>query len=239
MTKALAAAAAILTAFPLLLILLVTASTGAPAQAAPAAAGLAGTPTALAISGIPADYLAWYLAAAKTCPGLPWSVLAGIGEAESGHGRSSLPGVRSGSNSAGAEGPMQLEPSAFGQFAVNADPGQPLSPYDPADAIYTAAAVLCASGARGGTPAGLRNAVFAYNHASWYVSEVMAWAAKYATQGGGYAAVTAIVFAMAQLGKPYQWGAAGPGAYDCSGLVYAAYAAAGIRIARTTYQWQH
>jgi cell wall-associated NlpC family hydrolase len=191
------------------------------------------------MSGIPADYLAWYVAAAKTCPGLPWSVLAGIGEAESGHGRSALPGVRSGSSSAGAEGPMQLEPSAFGQFAVNADPGQPLSPYDPADAIYTAAAVLCARGARGGSPAGLQDAVFAYNHAQWYVSEVMAWAAKYATQGGSHAAATAIAFAVAQLGKPYQWGAAGPGAYDCSGLVYAAYAAAGIHIARTTYQWQH
>ena len=133
---------------------------------------------------------------------------------------------------------MQLEPATFGQFAVNADPGQPLSPYDPADAIYTAAAMLCANGARGGSPAGLQNAVFAYNHAQWYVSEVMAWAAKYATQGGSHAAATAIAFALAQLGKPYQWGAAGPGAYDCSGLVYAAYAAAGIHIARTTYQWQ-
>jgi len=235
-TKALAAAAAAFAAFPLLLILLVTASPGTPAPADPV--DLAGTPTELAIAGIPADYLAWYMAAARTCPGLPWSVLAGIGEAESGHGRSALPGVRSGSNRAGAEGPMQLEPSTFGQFAVNADPGQPLSPYDPADAIYTAAAVLCANGARGGSPAGLRNAVFAYNHASWYVSEVMARAAKYATQSGSHAAATAIAFAMAQLGKPYQWGAAGPGAYDCSGLVYAAYAAAGIRIARTTYQWQ-
>ena len=144
MTKALAAAAAALAAFPLFLILLVTASTGTPAQAAPAATGLAGTPTALAMSGIPADYLAWYMAAAKTCPGLPWSVLAGIGEVESDHGRSALPGVRSGSNSAGAEGPMQFEPATFAQFAVNADPGQPLSPYDPADAIYTAAAMLCA-----------------------------------------------------------------------------------------------
>ena len=43
-------------------------------------------------------------------------------------------------------------------------------------------------------------------------------------------AATAIAFAKAQLGKPYQWGAAGPDAYDCSGLVYAAYAAAGIRL---------
>ena len=51
-------------------------------------------------------------------------------------------------------------------------------------------------------------------------------------------AATAIAFAKAQLGKPYQWGAAGPDAYDCSGLVYAAYAAAGIHLARTTYQWQ-
>jgi len=98
--------------------------------------------------------------------------------------------------------------------------------------------MLCANGARGGSPAGLQNAVFAYNHAQWYVSEVMAWAARYATQGGSDAVATAIAFAMAQLGKPYQWGAAGPDAYDCSGLVYAAYAAAGIHIARTTYQWQ-
>jgi cell wall-associated NlpC family hydrolase len=43
---------------------------------------------------------------------------------------------------------------------------------------------------------------------------------------------------MAQLGKPYQWGATGPASFDCSGLVQAAYAAAGIHVARTTYQWQ-
>jgi cell wall-associated NlpC family hydrolase len=56
--------------------------------------------------------------------------------------------------------------------------------------------------------------------------------------GNVAAAATAIAFAEQQIGKPYQWGAAGPGAYDCSGLVYAAYAAAGIHIARTTYQWR-
>jgi len=54
----------------------------------------------------------------------------------------------------------------------------------------------------------------------------------------GKMAATVIAFAKAQLGKPYQWGAAGPDAYDCSGLVYAAYAAAGIRLGRTTYQWR-
>jgi len=48
----------------------------------------------------------------------------------------------------------------------------------------------------------------------------------------------AVAFAYAQLGKPYQWGATGPGSYDCSGLAQAAWAAAGVAIPRTTYaQW--
>jgi cell wall-associated NlpC family hydrolase len=45
----------------------------------------------------------------------------------------------------------------------------------------------------------------------------------------------AVSFALAQLGKPYKWGAAGPDAYDCSGLTMAAWAAAGVAIPRTTY----
>jgi cell wall-associated NlpC family hydrolase len=48
--------------------------------------------------------------------------------------------------------------------------------------------------------------------------------------------VTAIGFALAQLGKPYVWGGIGPSSYDCSGLVMAAYQAAGISLPRTTYQ---
>jgi peptidoglycan DL-endopeptidase CwlO len=48
----------------------------------------------------------------------------------------------------------------------------------------------------------------------------------------------AVAFAYAQLGKPYQWGATGPDSYDCSGLVQAAWAAAGVAIPRDTYeQW--
>jgi cell wall-associated NlpC family hydrolase len=54
----------------------------------------------------------------------------------------------------------------------------------------------------------------------------------------GTAAARAIAYARAQLGKPYQWGAAGPGAFDCSGLVMEAYAWAGVQIARTSQeQW--
>ncbi|HEY5986316.1 MAG TPA: NlpC/P60 family protein [Streptosporangiaceae bacterium] len=48
----------------------------------------------------------------------------------------------------------------------------------------------------------------------------------------------AVAFAYAQLGKPYVWGATGPDSYDCSGLVQAAWASAGVAIPRTTYeQW--
>ena len=230
------AAGAALAAVPLVIVLL-AASMLASAQPG-ADADLGGKPTALARRGIPVDYLAWYSGAAQGCPGLPWSVLAGIGKVESNHGRSRLPGVRTGANSAGAEGPMQFLPATFAEFAVNADPGHRLTPYDPADAIYTAARMLCVDGARGGTDAGLQQAIFAYNHADWYVTDVMTWAARYAraaVTGGGAAA---IAFAEAQLGKPYCWAGQGPGCFDCSGLVFAAYAAAGIHIGRTTFQWQ-
>jgi cell wall-associated NlpC family hydrolase len=47
-----------------------------------------------------------------------------------------------------------------------------------------------------------------------------------------------VAFAYAQIGKPYAWGATGPGSYDCSGLVMAAWASAGVTIPRDTYgQW--
>ena len=135
---------------------------------------------------------------------------------------------------------MQFEPATFAAYATG--PDQPLSPYDPA-MPSTPPPPCCAPAApAAAAPSGIQHAVFAYNHAHWYVTEVMSWAARYATQGAGQpastVAATAIAFAKAQLGKPYQWGAAGPDAYDCSGLVYAAYAAAGIHIGRTTYQWQ-
>jgi cell wall-associated NlpC family hydrolase len=54
----------------------------------------------------------------------------------------------------------------------------------------------------------------------------------------GSAAAQAIAYAQAQIGRPYVWGATGPGAFDCSGLVMQAYASAGVSIARTSQaQW--
>ena len=52
----------------------------------------------------------------------------------------------------------------------------------------------------------------------------------------GSPAAVAVRFALAQLGKPYEWGADGPGSYDCSGLVQTAYRAAGVRLPRVSRQ---
>lgn len=141
-------------------------------------AGLAAPPAGY-LAAIPARYLAWYQAAARTCPGLEWEVLAGIGTIESDNGRSHARGVHYGKNRKGAEGPMQFEPATFAEYAVRADPSARLSPYDPKDAIFSAARMLCADGGRGGSAHGLRGAIFAYNHAHWYVRDVLALASRY------------------------------------------------------------
>ena len=128
---------------------------------------------------IPARYLTLYRQAARTCPGLTWEVLAGIGTVESANGQSRARGVHRGKNHKGAEGPMQFEPATFAEYAVRADRTAKLTPYDPADAVFTAARMLCADGAANG-PQGLRRAIYAYNHACWYVRDVLTLAAWYA-----------------------------------------------------------
>jgi hypothetical protein len=134
----------------------------------------------------PAGMFALYhQAAADACPGLSWSVLAAIGTVESGNGTSNLPGVHMGTNSAGAEGPMQFEPATFSKYdrPIPSGGADPPSPYDPTDAVYAAARMLCADGAT--QPGGLTGAIFAYNHAWWYVSEVLDLASLYAKTSGG------------------------------------------------------
>jgi membrane-bound lytic murein transglycosylase B len=131
-----------------------------------------------ASSGRPASYLTLFRAsAARYCPGMSWTVLAAIGQIESGFG------TNNGPSSAGALGPMQFLPSTWRVWGITAfgEPGPP-DVMDPYDAVPSAARYLCAAGA--GTPAGLRRAIFAYNHAAWYVAEVLALARQYAQAYG-------------------------------------------------------
>jgi hypothetical protein len=128
--------------------------------------------SAFAQSTIPAPYLALYRAAATTCPGLPWTVLAGIGAVETGHGANVHRSVK------GAVGPMQFLPSTFAEYGVDGNGDGVADIHDPADAIYSAARYLCLWGAGRGGQA-LYDAIFAYNHADWYVRLVVQYANAY------------------------------------------------------------
>lgn len=145
-------------------------------RAAAAAAALAGAGQVTA-AGIPAGYETLYRSAATSCDGLPWPVLAAIGQVESGHGRSVGP------SSAGAEGPMQFMPSTFAAYAVDGDGDGDRDIWDPADSVFTAARYLCANGAGRG-PTALYRAIWHYNHVDWYVVMVMNVAGQIAQRSG-------------------------------------------------------
>ena len=128
--------------------------------------------SAYARARIPAGYLRLSRAAASTCRGLPWTVLAAIGTVETGNG------ANTSTSSKGAMGPMQFMWSTFVAYAVDGDGDGVANIQDPADAIYSAARYLCAWGAGLGGQS-LYAAIFAYNHADWYVREVIQLAIAY------------------------------------------------------------
>jgi Transglycosylase SLT domain len=120
---------------------------------------------------MPLLYRALYQNAAQTCPGLPWTILAAIGQVETHHGSGGMV------SSAGALGPMQFLPGTFLEYARDGDHDGRANIMDPADAIYSAAAYLCANGAGQGGQS-LYTAIWNYNHADWYVQLVLALSAK-------------------------------------------------------------
>jgi murein DD-endopeptidase MepM/ murein hydrolase activator NlpD len=101
--------------------------------------------------------------------GIPWQVLASINKIESNFGRNMGP------SSAGAVGWMQFMPDTWLRWGTDGDGDGLADPWDPEDAVYAAARYLAATG---GT-VDISRAIFAYNHAQWYVDEVLALASVF------------------------------------------------------------
>jgi membrane-bound lytic murein transglycosylase B len=132
----------------------------------------------------PANLIPIYKAAGRRYH-VPWQVLAAINGIETNYGRNLS------TSSAGAIGWMQFMPATWTEYAVPVAGQAAPNPYDPRAAIYAAAHLLAANGGA----QHLQKAIFAYNHASWYVDAVLwreqlitDWAAKDQPTGSlGYA----------------------------------------------------
>jgi murein DD-endopeptidase MepM/ murein hydrolase activator NlpD len=115
----------------------------------------------------------WHRAGAAY--GIPWQVLASINRIESNFGQNMGP------SSAGAVGWMQFMPSTWLRWGMDGDGDGLSDPWNPDDAVFSAARYLAAAGGATDLP----RAIFAYNHAQWYVDEVLAGARLYSSDGGG------------------------------------------------------
>ena len=95
--------------------------------------------------------------------GIRWEVLAAINEIETDYGRNLN------ISSAGALGWMQFMPATWDMYGVDANGDGQKDPFNPVDAVFAAARYLRAAGA----DKDLYRAIFAYNHADWYVESVL------------------------------------------------------------------
>ncbi len=95
--------------------------------------------------------------------GIPWEVLAAINKVESNFGRNMGP------SSAGAIGWMQFMPGTWLRWGTDANGDGVADPWSPEDAVFSAARYLAASGGQ----QDVARAIYSYNHADWYVNEVL------------------------------------------------------------------
>ena len=112
--------------------------------------------------------------AAGNAYGIPWEVLAAINKVETDFGRNLGP------SSAGAVGWMQFMPSTWARWGMDANGDGIADPNNPTDAIFSAARYLAACGGQ----MDIAGAVYCYNHASWYVNDVLGLAAQFGSGGG-------------------------------------------------------
>jgi hypothetical protein len=145
--------------------------------------------TACTVSGggpgtkdVPQIYLRWTPSAVTRFELGPrgFGIVLAIHDVESDFGRSTLPGVHSGENSAGAGGPGQFLAATWEAYGVDMDGDGRRDRYSIVDSIGATANYLHASGLRPGAgEAQVRGAIFAYNHADWYVNEVLELSKRY------------------------------------------------------------
>ncbi|WIX84228.1 C40 family peptidase [Amycolatopsis carbonis] len=189
---------------------------------------------------------------------LSWVTLAAIGKVASDHGRAQ--GNHVGTNgelakplgtvevrdfygrvvsTANASGPMQLAPAVWSKWQRSASGGKP-DPQNIDDAALTAGHALCAGGRDLATD--WWNAVSSLQGAPVSLHRILATVNVYGTVGQGSqapnpAVLSAVDFAIDQIGLPYVWGGNGSGdpdpGFDCSGLTTAAYGSAGVKLMRT------
>jgi len=148
-----------------------------PHTAAPAGGGggvitFTANPTAAGGTSFAALRPIWQ--AAGNTYGIPWEVLAAINKVETNFGQNLGP------SSAGAVGWMQFMPSTWARWGVDANADGVADPNNPTDAIFSAARYLAGCGGQ----FDIARAVYCYNHASWYVNEVLGLASLY-SQGSG------------------------------------------------------
>ncbi len=199
-------------------ILLLAAFGGLPAAARTTAASSA-------IAEIPPDQLE-VMQKVSLQTGIPWQILAAIAKVESDFGRNMA------TSSAGAIGYCQFMPETWAAYGGDGNGDGVADPYDFRDCIPAMGRYLVANGA----PADLRRALYAYNHSWAYVEKVLAYAAAYGYVDPSSIPARAVELARSRIGAPYVWGAEGPDAFDCSGLVLWVYEQLGLQVPRTAQQ---